>query len=76
MIREMRCATNGQYPQFALFENVPGLFSSARGADFRAVLQAFAGLCDDTLSIPEPPKGRWLRAEEIVGDHFSIAWRV
>lgn len=76
MIREMRCATNGQYPRFAVFENVPGLFSSARGADFRTVLQAFVGLCDDTISIPEPPKGRWLRAGEIMGDHYSIAWRV
>ena len=37
IIREMRCATYGKYPKFAVFENVPGLFSSARGADFRAV---------------------------------------
>lgn len=76
IIREMRCATYGKYPRFAVFENVPGLFSSARGADFRAVLQAFVNLCDDTLSVPEPPKGKWLRAGEIVGDHFAIAWRV
>lgn len=76
IIREMRCATNGQYPRFAVFENVPGLFSSAKGADFRAVLQAFIDLCDDTLLVPEPPKGRWLPAGEIVGDHFSLAWRV
>ncbi len=37
IIREMRCATHEQYPKFAVFENVPGLFSSAKGADFRAV---------------------------------------
>ena len=37
IIQEMRCATYGKYPKFAVFENVPGLFSSARGADFRAV---------------------------------------
>lgn len=37
IIREMRCATYGKYPKFAVFENVPGLFSSARGADFRTV---------------------------------------
>ena len=37
IIQEMRCATHGKYPKFAVFENVPGLFSSARGADFRAV---------------------------------------
>ena len=37
IIQEMRCATHGKYPKFAVFENVPGLFSSAKGADFRAV---------------------------------------
>lgn len=72
----MRGATNGQYPKFAIFENVPGLFSSGKGEDFRAVLQAFVAICHDTFSVPEPPKGKWLRAGEILGDHFSVAWRV
>ena len=82
IIREMRCATHGKYPRFAVFENVPGLFSTAQGADFRAVLQAFVSLCDDSFLVPEPPKGRWLHAGEIqggasaLGDHYSIAWRV
>ena len=76
IINEMRCATNGKYPRFAVFENVPGLFSTGKGEDFRAVLQAFVGLCNDTLLVPEPPKGKWLHAGEIVGDHFSVAWRV
>lgn len=76
IIREMRCATYGKYPKFAVFENVPGLFSSARGADFRAVLQAFVSLCDDSVFVPDPPKGKWLHAGEIVGDYYSLAWRV
>lgn len=76
IIREMRCATNGKYPRFAVFENVPGLFSTGQGADFRAVLQAFVSLCDDSVLVPEPPKGKWLHAGEIMGDHYSIAWRV
>ena len=76
IINEMRCATNGKYPRFAVFENVPGLFSTGKGEDFRAVLQAFVGLCDDTLLVPDPPKGKWLHAGEILGDHFSVAWRV
>ena len=76
IIQEMRYATHGKYPKFAVFENVPGLFSSARGADFRAVLQAFVSLCDDSVLVPEPPKGKWLHAGEIVGDCYSIAWRV
>ena len=46
------------------------------GADFRAVLQAFVGICDDSAVVPEPPKGKWLHAGEILGDHYSVAWRV
>lgn len=76
IIQETRCATHGKYPKFAVFENVPSLFSSAKGADFRAVLQAFVGLCDDSVLVSEPPKGKWLNAGEIVGDHYSLAWRV
>lgn len=76
IIQETRCATHRKYPKFAVFENVPDLFSSARGADFRAVLQAFVSLCDDSVLVPEPPKGKWLHAGEIVGDHYSLAWRV
>ena len=41
VIRGMRKKTNGRYPTFAVWENVPGAFSSNRGRDFLAVLQAF-----------------------------------
>lgn len=61
IIKEMREATNGQYPKFALWENVPGAFSSNKGEDFRAVLEAFANVCVDGLSIPRPPKNKWLK---------------
>ena len=40
IIKEMRCATNGKYPRFAVWENVPGAFSSNKGEDFRAVLKS------------------------------------
>src|SRR5690606_8871781 len=40
-IRELREATNGEYPRFSVWENVPGALSSAAGRDFRAVLEAF-----------------------------------
>lgn len=75
VIREMRCKTHGKYPAFALWENVPGAFSSNRGEDFRRVLQELAVLCDDTVLIPRPA-GRWLTAGEVMGDDYSIAWRV
>jgi DNA (cytosine-5)-methyltransferase 1 len=73
IIKEMREATNGKYPRFAIWENVPGAFSSNKGEDFRAVLQAFCGVCDETVSIPRP--GKWLYAGAIVGDSYSVAWR-
>jgi len=58
-----------------------GAFSSNKGYDFYAVLQAFCSVCDDTVSIPRPyDRGRtdrlvWLGAGEIVGDSYSVAWR-
>lgn len=76
IIREMRGATNGKYPRFAVWENVPGAFSSNKGADFRAVLQALCEVGGEAVSVPEPPKGKWAKSGCIVGDGYSIAWRV
>ena len=63
-------------PRFAVWENVPGAFSSNKGKDFQAVLQAFCEVCGETVSVPEPPKGKWANAGCIVGEGYSIAWRV
>lgn len=76
IIREMRGITNGKYPRFAVWENVPGAFSSNKGEDFRAVLQALCEIADPDAAVPEPPKGKWSKAGCIVGDGYSIAWRV
>lgn len=75
IVKEMRCATNGRYPRYIVWENVPGAFSSNKGADFKAVLEAVCGLKGEDVSVPEPPKGKWANAGEIVGDGFSIAFR-
>lgn len=75
IIKEMREATSGIYPAFAVWENVPGALSSNKGEDFRQVLQELARLCDDTISIPRPPK-KWINAGSIMGDGYSIAWRI
>ena len=40
IVKEMRCATNGEKPRFIVWENVPGAFSSNKGADFKAVLES------------------------------------
>lgn len=63
-------------PRYFLWENVPGAFSSAGGEDFRAVLEETAKIADSRISIPRPPKGIWKSVGTILGDEFSIAWRV
>ena len=64
-------------PRFAVWENVPGAFSSNKGADFKAVLEAFCSVCDEHADVPEPPKGgKWKSAGCIVGNGYSLAWRV
>ena len=76
IIKEMRCATDGRYPRFIVWENVPGAFSSNSGEDFRAVLEAVCSIKDGSLSVPGPPKGKWANAGYIMADGFSLAWRV
>ena len=76
IIKEMRCATDGRYPRFIVWENVPGAFSSNKGEDFRAVLEAVCSVKDESVSVPGPPKGKWENAGTVVGDGFSLAWRV
>ncbi len=46
IIREMREATHGKYPVIAIWENVPGAFSSNKGEDFHCVLEEFAKICE------------------------------
>ena len=57
IIKEMRSNTNGLYPTFAVWENVPGAFSSNGGEDFRAVLEELARVEQPDASIPRPPRG-------------------
>jgi DNA (cytosine-5)-methyltransferase 1 len=59
-----------------VWENVPGAFSSNKGEDFRAVLEETAKIADETVVIPGPPKGKWPTAGCIMGDGWSIAWRI
>jgi len=76
IIKEMRSATNGKYPSFALWENVPGAFSSNKGEDFRIVLEELIKIVEPCASVPEvPPKG-WSFADNYVGDGWSLAYRV
>lgn len=72
IIKEMREATNGLYPTYMVWENVPGAFSSNGGADFQAVLETVCGI-KEVVSIPRPKK--WRYSGEILGSDWSVAWR-
>ena len=74
IVKEMRCATDGKKPRYIVWENVLGAFSSNKGEDFRCVLEGICHIEDETISIPKTDK--WKQAGSIVGDHFSLAWRV
>ena len=75
IIKEMRTKSNGVYPTFAVWENVPGAFSSNGGEDFRSVLEELARIQETGVSIPRPERGKWAKAGFICGDGWSLAWR-
>lgn len=75
VIENMYLATMGMYPQFAVWENVPGAFSSNKGEDFHAVLEELARIKEHEVSIPRPENGKWAKAGFICGNGWSIAWR-
>ena len=76
IITEMRCKTNGRSPRWAVWENVPGALSSANGHDFREVLESLIRIKDPEADVPMPDSGKWLPAGEILGDNYSLAWRI
>ena len=74
IVKEMRCATDGRYPRYIVWENVPGAFSSNKGADFQSVLEEICSVKGYKIDPARPAK--WPAAGEIVADDFSLAWRV
>lgn len=75
IIKEMRESTGGMYPAFALWENVPGAFSSNNGEDFRTVLQEFVKIKEPSAVMPPVPAGGWAYADSYMGDGWSLAYR-
>ncbi|GFI30431.1 modification methylase HhaI [Lachnospiraceae bacterium] len=71
IIDEMRCATNGKYPKYAVWENVAGAFSSNKGRDFQKVLEEIT-----KTAIPMPASGRWANAGMVRSRGGSTAWRM
>lgn len=83
IIMEMREATHGKYPRYAVWENVPGALSSNQGRDFLAVLRAFVEAAGgDGTDVPESGWGGktrkpvWRNAGCVVGEGYSVAWRM
>ena len=76
IVKEMRCATNGEKPRFIVWENVPGAFSSNKGADFKAVLESVIGVAEPCAEVPAPDQKGWPDADYYLGDGWSVAYRV
>lgn len=84
IIKEMRenaIRTNQPIrPRYAVWENVPGAYSSNGGEDFRVVLEELCKITDSEVSVPRPAKGKWERVGAVVGNAadgtgYSVAWR-
>lgn len=78
IIKEMRNVTNGEYPKFAIWENVRGALSSNGGEDFRCVLEEFVHITESNVTIPRPSgkRGKWSKSGAISGNGWSLAWRL
>ena len=63
-------------PRYMVWENVPGAFSTNQGKDFAAVLEEAIRVAEpEAPDVPVPEKG-WPTAGCIVGECWSVAWRV
>ena len=81
IIKEMRDADKKRgrtdefvRPRYAVWENVPGAFSSAKGRDFEAVLQAFVEIEEPEVHVVRPASKRWEYVGAILGVRSSLAW--
>ena len=70
LVRRMRSATGGKFPKFYVWENVSGAFSSNKGRDFLAVLEALT-----EANLPMPRSGRWANAGMVRSRVCDCAWR-
>lgn len=76
IIKQMRMASSGRYPRFAVWENVPGALYSNKGEDFHEVLRQLVSVANEEAASELPRPTRWQGAGAIVDKGFSLAWRV
>lgn len=65
-------------PRYAIYENVPGAFSSNQGKDFQAVLTEIVRIAEPNApDVPLPEGGKWPKSgalcDELAG--WSVAWK-
>ena len=78
IVKEMRKKYGTAYPRFLVWENVPGAFSSNKGADFAAVLTEIIRIVEpEAPCVDVPAKGwsTWGGFRDMDG-RWSVAWRV
>ena len=75
IIKEMRKATNGEFPKYCCWENVPGAYSSNNGQDFRIVLEELIKIVEPSAVMPPVPKNGWPYADSYCGEGWSLAYR-
>lgn len=73
IVKEMRESTNGIYPKFFIFENVPRVLSSGHGEDFYTILRSVVSVRSEIISIPRTDK--WKQQGLILGAGFSVGWK-
>lgn len=76
IIKQMRTASCGRYPRFAVWENVPGALYYNKGEDFHEVLRQLVSVANEEAASELPRPARWQSAGAIVDQGFSLAWRV
>ena len=77
---DIRNGRTGFYvrPRYMLWENVPGAFSTNKGADFGAVLQETIRIIEPEAPVVPMPKKGWPTSGCLYSDvgEWSLAWRV
>lgn len=83
VIREMRehdraNGRTGEFirPRYMVWENVPGAFSSNGGKDFAAVLEEAVKIAEPEAPPVSVPEKGWPTSGCLMGDGWSVAWRV
>lgn len=76
LIKEMHTTYGVNSPRYMVWENVPGALSSNKGGDFRVVLESIVNIKEPNTIIPQPPNGKWNHSGCILGNGWSIAWRI